>query len=135
MHGWTLSEQGRESEGIDQMREGNRRSRCDGYVAGSSALSSVTGAALSKAQSSEEALRVLDEAIAMVNNKGERYYEAELYRLKGELLLKTRSNDEAEHCFKNRLGDCGVAESEGLATPHGDESCSGDLLKSIYDSF
>ena len=37
-----------------------------------------------------EGLSVLAEALAMVQKTGERYYEAELYRLKGELLL----NDE-----------------------------------------
>ena len=36
----------------------------------------------------EEGLRVLAEALAVVDTTGERYYEAELYRLKGELLLQ-----------------------------------------------
>ena len=35
----------------------------------------------------EEGVAILDEALAIVNNNGEGYYEAELYRLKGELLL------------------------------------------------
>ena len=37
----------------------------------------------------EEGLNVLAEALAMVNKTGERFYEAELYRLKGELTLKS----------------------------------------------
>ncbi len=36
----------------------------------------------------EEGLSVLTEALAMVDRTGERYYEAELYRLKGELTLQ-----------------------------------------------
>ena len=36
----------------------------------------------------EEGLTVLAEALAAVNKSGERFYEAELYRLKGELTLK-----------------------------------------------
>ena len=41
----------------------------------------------------------------MVNNSGERNYEAELYRLKGELLLQqaVESGDEAETCFRQAL--------------------------------
>ena len=41
----------------------------------------------------------------MVNNTGERNYEAELYRLKGESLLQqTAGNgDEAETCFRQAL--------------------------------
>jgi predicted negative regulator of RcsB-dependent stress response len=39
----------------------------------------------------------------MVSHNGERYYEAELYRLKGELLLKKAKRAEAEQCFKRSL--------------------------------
>jgi hypothetical protein len=35
----------------------------------------------------EEGLTVLAEALSLVDKTGERYYEAEIYRLKGELLL------------------------------------------------
>jgi len=35
----------------------------------------------------EEGLAVLTEALAWADKTGERFYEAELYRLKGELLL------------------------------------------------
>jgi DNA-binding winged helix-turn-helix (wHTH) protein/predicted ATPase len=40
-----------------------------------------------KAGRLEDGLPILDEALAIVNDNGEGYYEAELYRLKGELLL------------------------------------------------
>ena len=40
-----------------------------------------------KAGQAEEGLRVLAEALAAVHDSGERCYEAELYRLQGELLL------------------------------------------------
>ncbi len=36
----------------------------------------------------EEGLSTLGEALAVMNETGDRYYEAELYRLKGELLHK-----------------------------------------------
>jgi len=42
----------------------------------------------------EEGLTTLDEALALVEETDERYWEAELYRLKGELLLM--QGDEAE---------------------------------------
>ena len=35
----------------------------------------------------EEGLTLLAEALVTIDRTGERYYEAELYRLKGELLL------------------------------------------------
>ncbi len=41
-----------------------------------------------KIEETEEGLTVLAEALAFVDKTGERYYEAELYRLKGELTLQ-----------------------------------------------
>ena len=41
-----------------------------------------------KAGKAEEGLALLAEALAMVDKTGQRYYEAELYRLKGELTLR-----------------------------------------------
>jgi serine/threonine protein kinase/tetratricopeptide (TPR) repeat protein len=52
-------------------------------------------------------LNFMEEALAEVERGGERYYEAELYRIKGELLLKKKDlnkresfEKEAEDCFK-----------------------------------
>ena len=53
----------------------------------------------------EAGLQVLDEALAAVRDTGERMYEAELYRLKGEL-LRMRSTDHtavAETCLHQAL--------------------------------
>ena len=47
--------------------------------------------AYGKAGESEEGLHVLAEALAVVDKNGERWYEAELYRLKGELTLAQSS--------------------------------------------
>ena len=38
----------------------------------------------------------LDEALALVHNAGEQHYEAELYRLRGELLLQAGDETAAE---------------------------------------
>ena len=38
----------------------------------------------------EEGLDALAEALAVVDKTGERFYEAELYRLKGELTLQSK---------------------------------------------
>jgi predicted ATPase len=53
----------------------------------------------------EEAWNVLAEALAAVEKTGEGLYEAELYRLKGELLLRhsTENHSEAETCFHQAL--------------------------------
>ena len=53
----------------------------------------------------EAGLTVLAEALAVVDNTGERRWEAELYRLKGELLLarSAEQHAEAEACFHQAL--------------------------------
>ncbi len=63
----------------------------------------------------EKGLALLDEALAVVNTSAERFSEAELYRLRGELLLvrdtnrlsaqtsPPRLNSEAESCFQKAL--------------------------------
>jgi predicted ATPase len=48
---------------------------------------------------------VLETTLALVDKTGERYYEAELHRLKGELLLQQSSDNraEAETCFHQAI--------------------------------
>ncbi len=57
-----------------------------------------------------EGFRALDEAFADIKQTGERWLEAELHRLKGELLLQQSSDNEAgdnqaeaESCFHQAL--------------------------------
>ena len=53
----------------------------------------------------EQGLEALQEAAELVEASGERFYEAEILRLKGELLLKVspRAVEQAEACFHQAL--------------------------------
>jgi predicted ATPase len=53
----------------------------------------------------EAGLTVLTEALTRAETIGERWYESELYRLKGELLLQQSSDNdtEAETCFQHAI--------------------------------
>jgi tetratricopeptide (TPR) repeat protein len=51
----------------------------------------------------DEGLRALDEALECVNRTGERYYEAEIYRLQAELLIGARRFDEADTAVRRAL--------------------------------
>lgn len=61
--------------------------------------------AYGKAGQPEEGLTVLAEALAIVDNTGERNWEAELHRRKGDLLLIQQGQKvgEAEECFRQAL--------------------------------
>jgi predicted ATPase len=52
-----------------------------------------------------DGLSILTEELGRASKSGERFYEAELYRINGELLLKQSVADEqqAEACFQNAL--------------------------------
>jgi tetratricopeptide (TPR) repeat protein len=102
MHGWTLSEQGQDEEAIHQIRDAIAAIDATSTSLVRPHFLALLALALSKGNQTEEALNVLNEAILMVLGKGERYYEAELYRLKGELLVG-RDDAEAEECFRTSL--------------------------------
>jgi predicted ATPase len=86
--GWALAEQGQGEAGIAQIRQG-----IAAYQATGTAVAQPWGLALlaeahGKVGQTEEGLRVLAEALTVVNKTGECQYAAELYRLKGVLTLR-----------------------------------------------
>jgi DNA-binding winged helix-turn-helix (wHTH) protein/predicted ATPase len=103
MKGWTLSEQGRAQEGIERMREGLAALEATATSLVRPYFLALLAEALSKLERIDEASALLEEATTIVDNNGERCYEAELYRLKGELLLKRAKRVEAERCFERSL--------------------------------
>jgi predicted ATPase len=84
--GWALIEQGIE-EGIEQMRLGIAAHQATGAEVTRSHFLTLLAEALGKARQPEQGLCLLEEALDLANHNGDRYYLAELYRVKGELLL------------------------------------------------
>jgi DNA-binding winged helix-turn-helix (wHTH) protein/predicted ATPase len=87
MRGWTMVGQGRQEEAIEHMRQGLADLRATGTELVRPHFLALLAEALGRNRQSEEALRLLEEALEVVPRTGERYYEAELYRIKGEVLL------------------------------------------------
>ena len=96
----------------------------------------------------DEGLRILDDAQKSVEARGERWWEAEVLRLRGELLLSgsAADGDEAEACFERALAVSRNQEAKSLelraATSlarlwqsQAKASEAHDLLKPIYDRF
>ena len=111
MQGWTLSKRGGATQAIDQIREGLAALDATGTYLVRPHFLALLAEVFCKVDRTDEALLLLDEALAMVNGKGERYYEAELHRQKGELLLKQTAGNhaQAEECFRRSLA---IAESQ-----------------------
>lgn len=87
--GWALVELEQGEEGIVQIHQGIAASRVTGIEIGRSGCFALLAWAYARIGKREEGLRVLTDALAVVDNAGEQLYEAELYQLKGELTLQS----------------------------------------------
>ena len=88
MRGWALVEQGQVQEGIVQIRQGIATFRAMGVGALLTRRLAMLAEAHGKMEQVEEGLTLLAEAFTQMAKIGERVYEAELYRLRGELTLQ-----------------------------------------------
>ena len=82
---WALSEQGQAEEGIAQMRDALDVFQIVGYHLLWPYHLGILAEALEKAGRAQEGARLLQEALATARRTGERWYDAELHRLQGEL--------------------------------------------------
>jgi predicted ATPase/DNA-binding winged helix-turn-helix (wHTH) protein len=119
MVGWTLVEQGRVAEGIGQIRQSMAAYRATGSDLGRSSYLVLLAGAYGKAGEAEAGLTALAGAMTAIEQHRICFNEAEIYRLKGELLLRqamgtsdapTRSWSEAEACLQQALD---VARHQG----------------------
>ena len=100
-----MAAQGQAVEALAQLQQGLVAWRAIGTQLGLPAILLLLAEAYGKAGQVEVGLQTLAEALALVNQTQERVYEAELYRLQGELLLARSAEHyaEAETCFRQAL--------------------------------
>jgi predicted ATPase len=99
--GWALSERGAGGNGLAQIREGMAALNATGAKLARPYHFALLAQVYEKNGQPHEGMALLDQALATVNETGECYYEAELYRLRGELTLAGTGlrEQEAEECF------------------------------------
>jgi DNA-binding winged helix-turn-helix (wHTH) protein/predicted ATPase len=106
LHGWSLTVQGLGAQGIAAMRDGLDASVATGARAGSQYFLALLADGLARTGDAAGGLMVIADALAGAAASGERHYEEELHRLRGELLLlRAGATDqaEAEACFRVAL--------------------------------
>ncbi len=116
VRGWALVEQGEGEAGIAQILQGLAAFRASGAEEAQTISLALLAEAYGKGGQVEEGLATLAEALEYVDRTEERCYEAELYRLKGELSLQSRHvktgqdksevtnpQSEAEACFHKAI--------------------------------
>src|SRR5262249_53507522 len=103
--GWTLAQQGQAQAGIEQLHQGSRALRATGAEVWRPYLLPLLAEAHGVMGKPEEGLSALADALTLAETTGERWYEAELHRLKGELLLQQNAANqaEAESCFHQSI--------------------------------
>jgi predicted ATPase len=94
---------GQVEKGMAQMREGIAAYESRGLRFFLSGRLGRLAEAQSRAGHPNEALNTLDEALALVEDTGERQWEAELHRVRGELLLAQGNEEEGEAGFHRAI--------------------------------
>jgi class 3 adenylate cyclase/predicted ATPase len=87
IHGWALAEAGQAQEGLTQIRQGIADTRATGQELQVQHFLGFLAEAHRRTNQPEEGLDVLTEALTIVERTGERFWEAELHRVYGELSL------------------------------------------------
>jgi serine/threonine protein kinase/predicted ATPase len=104
LRGWAMVGQGETAEGIEEMRRGIADFKSTGAEILLACDLCLLAAAYGKAGQPREGLAVLAEAQALVEKNEERCWEAELYRLKGELRCGAGwVASEVESCFHQAI--------------------------------
>ena len=105
LQGWALTAQGQGEAGMSQMRQGLAADLATGAKAWHPYFLSMLAEAYEAGGQPEAGLNALIEAQAVMDTIEVRFYEAELHRLKGVLLLKQSVSDAslAETCFHETL--------------------------------
>jgi predicted ATPase len=127
VQGWALAEQGQQKKGVAQMRQGLAAYRTTSELYRPHLLG-LLAEEYGKVGQPEEGLTVLAEALAIVDKTGERYYEAELYRLRGELTLQ-EANQKAKG--KNQKAKIETSLQHLTPSTQAEAEAEGYFLKAI----
>jgi predicted ATPase len=105
LHGWAVGEGGAAETGIAELRQGLAAIEATGVQLNTPGFLGLLAGLHIRTKNCGEALQVLDEALARVDRLEERWFEVDLWRLKGEALLgcSPERAAEAESCYRQAL--------------------------------
>jgi DNA-binding winged helix-turn-helix (wHTH) protein/predicted ATPase/energy-coupling factor transporter ATP-binding protein EcfA2 len=103
--GWALAQQGKGAEGMAQMRQALATRRALGAELWWTYYLALMAQACRETGQVEKGLSLLAEALTTRARTGECFYEAELYRLKGELLLAQAREQATGNGQQSRVTD------------------------------
>jgi DNA-binding winged helix-turn-helix (wHTH) protein/predicted ATPase len=111
VRGWSLIQQGGRRDALSEMRKGLATLQSLHTKLLWPHFLTLVFESLDGQVQLHEGLPMLDEALGWVERNGDQYYQAELYRLKGDLLLRPGGQAaEAEYCFDRAVE---IAQRQG----------------------
>jgi predicted ATPase len=115
LQGWVITKQDKLHEGIVQMQQGLADLRAMKTGLRETYYLGLLAEGYASSGQVEQGLHLLDEALALVHVREERYHEAELYRLRGELLAMSGEADhQVEQCFLHAVGIAHEQDAKSL---------------------
>jgi class 3 adenylate cyclase/predicted ATPase len=148
LRGWALAMQNQDEEGIAQVRQGITALRATGTALGVPFLCTALAEVADHQGHPEDGLQALVEAHTLVEQYEERYWEAEVHRLRGVLLLRQpgTSPAEAETWLQRALDVARRQEAKSLELraamslsrlwqQHGKRQEAHDLFAPVYSWF
>jgi predicted ATPase len=144
--GWIKVKNGDGAEGISLLRTGLAAYRATGGETYMPHHIDLLARACEIAGQLDEPVTLLDEALQIVERTGERWYEAELYRHKGQLLLRQGHIEVAEELYRKALSIAKEQEAKlwelraaasltRLCRDQGRRAEARDLLAPVYGWF
>jgi len=100
------------ADGISFLRSGSAAYRATGAEAWTPYFLALLARAREIAGQIEEGLTLLDEALQIVEITGERWFAAELYRHKGQLLQRQGKSEAAEELYRKALSIAAEQEAK-----------------------
>ena len=148
-HGWALAELGQLEQGVAEMEVGIATLQRQGGVVGQQYAIALLANGYARLGRAEEAISMLTGVLAHVGRTGEKVAQAEMLRLKGEVLLLMRyagAAEEAERCFRAALEVARAQEARwwelrattslaGMLAKHGRRDEARTMLAEIYGWF
>jgi predicted ATPase len=144
--GWAKVENGDLTDGMSLLRSGSSAYRATGAESNMPHYTALLARACEIVGQMEEASTLLDEALRITEATGERWFEAELNRLKGQLLLRQGHSEAAEELHRKALGIATEQEAKlwelraamslaRLRRDQGRRNEARDLLAPVYGWF
>jgi predicted ATPase len=144
--GWAKVKNGDVAEGMSLLRSGLIAYRATGTQAWMPRFVALLATTCEIAGQVAEAVTLLDEALQIAGRTGERWFAAELYRHKGQLLLRQAHFEAAEELYRKALS---IAREQGaslwelraaaslarLRRDQGRRAEARDLLAPVYNWF